>query len=72
MSSSIYAVLCLSKDSFLRRSMKWVESPVHGQGGPDWVEVKSTSTFAVDSETGLTMAFRTIYKQLSPSQAHTL
>jgi len=24
--------------------MKWVESPAHGQGGPDWVEVNSAST----------------------------
>jgi hypothetical protein len=23
--------------------MKWVESPAHGQGGPDWVEVNTTS-----------------------------
>jgi len=29
--------------SLFYHSMKWVESPAHGQGGPDWVEVNSTS-----------------------------
>ena len=40
----ISAVPCMSNDFFFYRSMKWVESPAHGEGGPDWVEVKSTST----------------------------